>query len=111
MTYEQFYIGTLCLTMAGVVVYAARHWLQPRKKGESIAEFVQRVAADCEAHKEAKKALMNSRVKLGNALFSNAMLLGLIWLMLHAPYARWIAVGYVAIGAMLAARLLARPPG
>lgn len=111
MTYEQFYIGTLCLTMAGVVVYAARHWLQPRKKGESITEFAQRVAADREAYKEAKKALINSRIKLGNALFSNAMLLGLIWLMLHAPYSRWIAVGYVAIGATLAARLLARPPG
>lgn len=111
MTYEQFYIGTLCLTMAGVVMYAARHWLQPRKNGESIAEFAQRVAADREAYKEAKKALMNSRVKLGNAIFSNTMLLGLMWLMVNAPYVGWIAVGYVGIGATLAARLLTRPPG
>lgn len=111
MTYEHFYIGTLCLTMAGVVMYAARHWLQPRKKGESIAEFAQRVAADRKTYKEAKKALMNSRVKLGNALFSNAMLLGLMWLMVHAPYVCWIAVGYVVIGATLAVRLLTRPPG
>lgn len=111
MSYEQFFIGTLSLTMAGVVVYLAKHWLQPRKQGESLTDFVQRVAAEQEARRKARKALANSPVKLANALFTNAMLIGLIWLLLHAPYVRWIAVGYVVIGAALAPRLFALPPG
>ncbi len=111
MTYEQLYIGTLSLTMAGVVVYAARHWLQPRKEGESITEFAQRVVTEQEARREAQKALTNSPIKLANALFTCTMLIGLIWLLLHAPYWRWIAVGYVLIGATLASRLFAQPPG
>lgn len=111
MTYEQFYVGTLGLTMAGVIVYFARHWLQPRKQGESLAEFVQRVTAEQEAREEAQKTLSNSPVKYANALFTFAMLIGLIWLLLHVHYWRWIATGYVVIGAALAPRLFALPPG
>lgn len=111
MSYQQFFLVTLSLTTAGIIVYFARHWLQPRKQGESLGEFVQRVAAEQEARREAQKTLTNSPVKLANALFTCAMLIGLIWLLLHAPYVRWIAVGYVVIGAVLASRLFAQPPG
>lgn len=111
MTYDQFFIVTLSLTIAGFFIYFARHWLQPRKQGESFSEFAQRVAADRQAYQEAKGELTNSQIKRTNALFTQAMLIGLIWLLAHAPYWRWVAVGYVVIGAALATRLFALPAG
>lgn len=111
MTYDQFFIATVSLTIAGFIVYAVRHWLKPRNKGEGLSEFAQRIDADRQAYREAKRELTNSRIKIANALFSNAMLIGLMWLMAHAPNGRWIALGYVAVGAALATSLLARPTG
>jgi hypothetical protein len=111
MTYDQFFIVTLSLTMAGVIVYFARHWLQPRKQGENFSEFAQRIAVERQAYQDAIRELTNSQIKRTNALFTQAMLIGLIWLLLHVPYWRWIAVGYVVIGAALATRLFALPSG
>lgn len=111
MTYDQFFIVTVSLTIAGFIVYTLRHWLKPRNKGEGLAEFAQRIDADRQAYREAKGELTNSRIKRANSLFSNAMLIGLMWLIAHAPNARWIALGYVAVGTALATSLLARPTG
>lgn len=110
--YHQAVVAIVCLTWAAALMYRFRLYLRPRNKGESWLTFIQRARNDRTAYLKAKATLHGTRattVVIG--LFNIAMLLGLMWVILHFELLRWIALAYVAIGAYLTPRLLKTPAG
>jgi len=112
MEHQQIILGLAGLIAAAIIMYRFRHYLRPRNNGESLAEFAKRAQASRAAYIEAKMAMHGPKsAAITVNLINIVMLIGLMWLLTHVHTVRWIAVAYVVIGAYLAPRLIATPPG
>jgi len=97
---DQIALVFVCFTAAGMLVYYLRHYLRPRKKGESMAAFVARAEEEKRLDRIAKTQMFGSwTVTLHSA--SIALILAILWLSQYSPVFLFGAAVYVIAGVFL----------
>ncbi|MDB0516276.1 hypothetical protein LBW60_23445 [Ralstonia solanacearum] len=114
MIYHDIYqiaVAVVCFTIAGLIVHHFRHLLHPRKKGESLREFVTRTHEEKQLDKQAKHSMLG-RWTLPLNLMNVTLLLLTVWLSKFEVTFVFLVFGYLAIGFILTrgqARAARRP--
>lgn len=106
-------IGTLvaCLVISGSLMYAGRQYLRPRKKGESMREFVTRATDERRLDKEAAAQMHGRWTPIYN-LVSWLLLFGVAYSYIINPVLNTLGYAYLVLGLILSriAAKDAQPP-
>lgn len=97
---NQAALAFVCFVMAGMLVYYARYYLRPRKKGESLGEFVARTQEEKRLDRIAKAQMFGQWTVMLHAA-NGALLLFIVWLAQYSPTFLFGAFIYIFVGFFL----------